>query len=50
MRAAANMIFLIVSDDRGHPLFADTSISNHHDPAWRCTRASWRGLFYALQV
>jgi hypothetical protein len=38
------MIRLIASDDRGQTLFADTGITDDHDPPWFSARASWRAF------
>jgi hypothetical protein len=46
MRAAANTIPVVASDDFSHPLFADARVPNHYDPAWFCVRASWRAIFH----
>ena len=32
---AANMVPLVAPDDCSHPLFADTRVPHHHDPAQR---------------
>jgi hypothetical protein len=47
MRAAADMISLVASDDCGHPLFVDTRVAHHNNPAWFCACTSWRGCFHA---
>ena len=44
--AAANLISLVASDDRGHPLFADVRVSDDHDPARFCTHAGCRAFFH----
>jgi hypothetical protein len=36
MRAAADEVSLVTSNDRGHPLFADTRVPDHNYPAWFC--------------
>jgi hypothetical protein len=46
MGAVANMIPLVASDDGGHPLFTNTRVAHHYDPAWFGTRASWRAFFH----
>src|SRR4029453_1067598 len=40
MRTTANLIPLVASYDCGHPLFADTRVPDHYDPAWFCVHAS----------
>lgn len=42
------MIFLIACEDRGHPLFADTTLPHHDNPAWLYARASYRAIFHGL--
>jgi hypothetical protein len=45
MGAAADMISLVASDDRGHALFfTDTRVSHRYDPAWFSARTSWRAF------
>ena len=46
--APANMKSLVASDDCGHPLFAHTSVSHDHDPAWLFFRMFLRGDFSIL--
>ena len=46
MCTAANVISLVASDDCGHALFTDTSVSDDHDPPWLSARATWRALFH----
>ena len=46
MSAAADVVCLVTSNDRGHPLFADTRVSDDHDPRWLSARATWRALFH----
>src|SRR5437867_13399240 len=50
MGATANAVALVASDNCGHPLFADTRIPNHHDPAERKDRASCGAFFHGCMT
>lgn len=46
MRAAADLISFVASDDCGHSLLADTRVPNHYSPARFFARARWRAIFH----
>jgi hypothetical protein len=50
MRVDGNRISLAATTDHVHRLIADTTVSFHNNPAWRCARASCRAFFHACMA
>jgi hypothetical protein len=50
MRASPNRASIVATMDHGQRRFADTTVSFHNNPAWRCARASCRAFFHAYMT